>query len=403
MSPTMNDDFIFERYNAFLESYLTKYSHNLAYIDLVDNIIKNNYLQGRLNTNLLDKIKEYHDFNYSPVNENIGFAEFPVVSDDNTFISSIMIEEETNNLKKIDHRIINKQNLDEVLSYLYSIINKNLQNINTNNKDIFILNFQKKIKIKNHHFDNINFANLEITGSSFLFAAVVAFISHFFNLPVNSNYIYTGAFDKKGNSIAVNSIDKKFEIIKQERPNTQKIFIPPINLIKDEKTISIIQSNNPLFVEIQNINDLIEKVFGKNITEICKVDTEAISSNYQNVKCKFLNNKKVTISKKNYPNETIENQNIELWTFNGNSFDVFPVDINFEQNNKEKPNYIIFNGKVANIYTGNILAHSYKQSNVYFCTKEGKDGDIRIFARPQGDTKYIGYYLTFEGIDQIIK
>jgi hypothetical protein len=389
----MNNDFLFEKYNNLIKTYLNNNLSDSDEVFLIDRILQNKYLQGRLDKNLLKNISNIHNFSFNPQNEIIGFAEFPVVDNSNSFICGIKIEEETNANNKIDNRIKNKQNLDEVATYLYKLINKNLINNKTNNKDLFILNFKKKFIINEHLFEPNIYDNLQITGSSFLFAAAAAFISNVFDLPINANYIFTGAFNKNGEAIEVSSIDKKFEIIKTERPNTQKIFIPPISLIKNTNTLNIIRSNNSLFEEVKDIETLIIKVFDKTIEEICKVDTEIFESTYQYVRCSFFPEQSVTLTKNNYNDVKLNNQNIELWNFVGNEFDIFPVDFGFKDVTKNMPDFIIFNGKVANIYTGNILAHSYKQCKVYFCTKEGKDGGFRIFARPQGSDEYIGYYI----------
>jgi hypothetical protein len=398
----MNNNFNYERYNSFIESYLNKDYPSTEEIDLIDKIIQNNYLQGRLDKNLLKKIESSLDLRFNPQNEIIGIAEFPVVNETDSCICSIKIENESEKKNKLDERISNKKELDEIANFIYAEINKNLINVNTKNKDLFILNFNKKFLLGKHLFDNTDFNKLHVDGTSFLFAAVVAFVSNVFKLPINANYIFTGAFDYKGNAVAVNSIDKKYKIIKKERPNTQKIFIPPISLINDNKILDIINSERAIFEEVKDIGTLIEKVFNKTLKEICEIDTDSFIKDYYYVLCKFLEAKDFVLKKEYYDDILIQNKNIEFWTFIGENFDVFPADLSFKHTTNNK-DFIILYGKVANIYTGYILAHPYKQSESYFCIKEGKDGGIKIFARPKGDKQYIGYYIDSPEINNLLK
>ena len=399
----MSNDFNYERYNSFIESYLNKDYPSTEEIDLIDKLVQNNYIQGRLNKNLLEKIESSLDLRFNPQNEIIGIAEFPVINKTDSYICSIKIENESTTKNKIDERIAKKKELDETANYLYALINKNLINVNTKNKDLFILNFRKRFALGKHLLENTDFNKLQVDGSSFLFAAVVAFVSNVFNLPINANYIFTGSFDNKGKAVIVNNIDKKYEIIKKERPNIEKIFIPPITLIKDNNILDIINNHKDVFEEVKDIETLIEKVFNRTLTEICEIDTDSFINEYDYVLCNFLEAKDIELKKEYYDDILIHNKNIALWVFNGNNFDVFPADLGFEQADKNKPDFIIFYGKIANIYTGYILAHPYKQSESYFCIKEGKDGGFKIIARPKGDNQYVGYYLNCTELNNLLK
>ncbi len=403
-----------ERYNlAFKqlwENYKSaeKFEKGGIYAD-IESLLKNGYVNFILDQNL--KIKICSELNLNDkiylnpeLPPQIGVAEFPAVEKDFATVLRLNAVEGDfgSSLKKFEDKI------DYYYAYnkLGDDINENLVNADDNSKDTYVLNWGIGIELAQNVFGENKFGNgsqIKVKGSSYTFAAVAAFVSKLFNIPVPQNIIFTGSFDKNGRAKTINDLSKKLELIKAERPNAKSIIIPYKELF-DNSTRKLIEDNKNLFVEINSITDLIKAVFNKKLTELCMLSPEKLHSlGSSRIRARFFDNAEYSF--RNQIGEIKKlHKTLQIWEFQKNLlYDVFPVKkLSFE--NKKYPNadLILFDGPIPNIYTGFFMGHLLKQSSALFAIHDGKDNDkFIIFAHPKGDTSLVNWYLSWEEIKDL--
>ncbi len=399
-----------ENYLAAVEHLLYEYRSNsdVNLLESIHIILSKKIIAYRLNDELLDELNIFFEMNgFTPINkslyiDNIGVAEFPVVGEDS--VRAIIVTSDNEN-NKLDERINNKKELLKAIDYVQKKVQINLRDDkNEKIQDITILNWGLKFDIRKHLLTGTKLQpeheNYRVEGNSLHFAAVSACISKLFNLEINPHFIFTGAFDQYGDSIGVESLIKKTELIKRERPNIATIFIPPFNKFNNEEK-TYIESNSQIFSQVLNIEELIKKVFDQNLEELSKMNlSKRKTLGYARVWAEYIGKKNLVFCK-DY--ETITTDRIcLLLNFirpdnDAKAYKIFPVDKlfhNFED--PAFPNFIIINGGMANTYMGNIVSsNQYRSYNGIIGIRDGVGSpDVMVFAARDG-SGLAGYKCNF--------
>lgn len=397
-----------ENYISAVELLLTKYnsSSDPDYLETIHNILSHPQINSNFPdefVNTLNKIldaKGFESIIKNVIENKIGSAEFPVVGEDNSSnaIRTIEVNDGKDNIG-IDSKIVNKKEFFNIIRFVQIKTQENLCDIEGSTRDVTILNWGLDFKIREHQLKgrkyNLEDLNFAIKGTSLHFAAVVACVSKIFNLPVNSDYIFTGAFNEKGEALGVTSLDKKVKLISKERPNTKKIFIPPKSKFNEEEQ-KIISSDK--FVEVENIQRLIEKVFNKKLIDIAKVKLNVRKNlGRARIWAEHVGKKKLTFNR-DFSEAKSETKNVVVLHFirpddDPTAFKIFPVEKVYHEFNDF--NFIIFEGAVANHYTGQLMtSNDYRQSNCIFGVRLGRSKEVLVFAAPRG-SNLLGYKCDF--------
>ena len=260
------------------------FTKDADHLETIHNILSSRLIANRLDNDSLKQVneklvaKKFSEIIKSHIEDKIGITEFPVVGEDNNYNSIRafeILDGNENNI--IDPKIESNRELFQIPKITQNEIQKKLCDIDGKTRDITILNWGLSFTIREHilkgtKHEPVNY-NFKIKGRSLHFAAVIACVSKIFNLSVNSDFIYTGTFNIKGESQRIECLHDKVRLITKERPNTKKIFIPSISKFTQAEQKIILLNNK--FVEAENISQLIEKVFDKNLEEIAGINLNA--------------------------------------------------------------------------------------------------------------------------------
>ena len=399
-----------ENYLAAVEYLLSEYrsTRDVNLLESIHIILSKKIIAYRFNDELLEESNRLFEINgFGPINksfsiDNIGVAEFPVVGEDS--IRAIIVTSGKEN-NKLDERINNKKELLKAINYVQNVIQKNLRDdINEKIQDITVLNWGLTFDIRKHLLTDTKLEpavdSFRIEGKSLHFAAVSACISKLFNLGINPNFIFTGAFNELGESIGIDSLIIKTELIKKERPKIETIFIPPVNKFNEEEK-TYIASNTRIFSEVRNIEDLINKVFARDLKGLSKMNfNKRKSLGYARVLAEYVGTRKLDFYK-DY--ETITTDRIcLLLNFirpdnDAKAYKIFPVDKLFHDFDEDVlPNFIVINGGMANTYMGNIVSNNqYRSYSGIIGIRDGIGSpDVIVFAARDG-SGLAGYKCNF--------
>jgi hypothetical protein len=400
-----------ENYIIAIEHLLAEYYNNgkdTDILEIVNNILSNSQIANFFTDNNFKQTNEiltsagYIQIDRRPKENKIGIAEFPIVGENNNYssIRAIEITEGKNNTD-IESKIDNKEELFNALKFIEDEIQKNILDNDGKTRDLTILNWGKIIGIRQHLLSNTKHVpknnNFKINGTSLHFAAVVALVSKILNLPINSNYIFTGAVNPNGVSGKIGDIDKKIQLILKERPLTQKIIIPSKSLFTDAEQKIIVSSDK--FIEVKDVFQLIEKTFDKNLKDLTKLDLNARKNlGRARIWAEFFGNKEINFINNN--SNITENKNVIVLHFirpedDPTAFKIFPIERVYHEIYNSVPNFIIFEGSVANHYTGQLISsNQYRQFDAIFGVRLGRSPEVIVFAAPRG-SNLMGYNCTF--------
>lgn len=404
----INNEIQCENYISAVKLLLEEFksSNDPDNLEKISTILSPPQIINSFNNEFLDELnKLLIRYNFNQIergtSDYIGFAEFPAVGDDNNFnsIRAIVVSDGNKNID-IDAKIKNKRALFHTIRYLQDEIQKNLCDLDSKTRDVTILNWGLTFSIREHLLKNTNLGPnnpaINISGSSLHFAAVVACVSKIFNLPVNQHYVFTGSFNEKGEAQSISDFNKKVELISKERPNIQKIFIPKKSSFSeaDQKSISLFDK----FVEIENVLQLIEKVFNKSLNEISTLNLDARKRlGKGKIWAEYFHEKEL-IFKKEYLDDIKEKKNCLVFHFRGEDHEILPLKKIYGFFPNSTPNFIILEGKLPNQYTGNIVGGGqYKQFSGILGSRKGTSNNVIVFTAPQGDAKsLVGYECNFD-------
>ena len=399
-----------ENYITVVESLLEKYNstNDPDHLETIHNMLSNHQIAFRFTDDSLKQLnatltaKRFSEINKGYKENKTGVAEFPVVGEDNNYssIRAIVVKDGTDNID-IDSKIDNKKELYHTIRFIQEEIQKNLCDVDGIIKDVTILNWGLIFSIREHllkgtKHEPVNHKFL-IQGTSLHFAAVAAFVSKIFNLPVNLDYIFTGAFNDRGEAQRIESLEQKAKLISRERPNTQKIFIPSKSKFNEEDQKLI--STSGKFVEVENVDQLIEKVFNKKLGEMAKLDLDTRKKlGKARIWAEYMGEKEIVFSK-DYGTITENRKSIVLHFMRPDddptAFKIFPIDKVYQEINYISPDFIIFEGAVANHFTGQLMtSNQYRQYNAIFGVRLGRSSEVIVFAAPRG-SNLLGYKCNF--------
>jgi len=399
-----------ENYITAVEVLLERYNStkNTDHLETIHNILSKPQISfhfaddifNRLNETLISK--NFDEIQKGHMEDKTGIAEFPVVGEDNNYssIRAVVVKDGTNNVD-IDDKITNKKELFHTIRFVQDEIQRYLCDVDGITKDITILNWGLTISIREHLLKGTKYEpannNFKIKGTSLHFAAVVACVSKLFNLPINPCYIFTGAFDGKGEVQGITGLDEKFKLISKERPNTLKIFIPPKSKFNSQEQSLI--SSSTKFIEVENVSQLIEKVFNRKIQDIAKLDLDNRKKLARaRIWAEYVGEKEITFST-DYDLKTEVRKCIVLHFIrpadDPTAFKIFPIDKVYQEFNGLNSDFIIFEGAVVNHYTGQLMtSNDYRQSDSIFGVRLGKSSEVIVFAAPRGSI-LLGYKCNF--------
>lgn len=395
-----------ENYITVLGDLLNQYkeSKDVDHLELINIILSKPSIANRLPLQQINEVKSilaekgFRELRDPILINEIGVAEFPVVVEDNQLNSIRAIKVSTcENNNEIDNKIVNKKELYGILEFIQNEIQKRIHDEEFPYiKDVTILNWGLSFSIRDHALEGTKLEpadiNYTITGNSYHFASVVACISKIFSLPVTNNYIFTGQFDHEGSAVRVNNIVEKSELIFRERPKIEKIFIPSkSNFSIDEQRIF---DNDKRFIQVNDIWELIQKVFDKDINDLCALNsTKRHNLGYARIMAEHIGEKELEF-KKEFDFQK-EKRNCVILHFQRpqndyKAFQIFPLEkIYFEYG--QNPDFIVLEGAVPNHYTGNIMSIDYfKQYSGIIGVRLGSGKEVIVFAAPRG-SDLVGY------------
>lgn len=344
-----------------------------------------------------------------PAVENfVGKAAFPVYNESGS--SMVMMEVKDNfpegviGFSATDE---SKGSLFDCLKILWYFIQKNLKASDLSKNDVTVTNWGFRYTVYTNPEVTGRLAtpsNLIIDGGSFQFAAFVASISKVTGIPVNPGFIFTGSFESSERLAGVEGIPQKAALIMRERPGFKKIVIPSRSYFSNNDKKFIAQ-NEELFLEVNSIEDLVEVVFGKPVSEllvfskterhklgVCRIIADSIGIReielYDKLDGVAFNKKKYRFNVV-YCSMTRANTEIK--------FNIFPIpEIAYSISHQPGADILfVIDYPSANTYLGNFISNN-SQTTAAYSIGIKKDGeDAQIFAHRQGSSdKYIGkYYL----------
>jgi hypothetical protein len=406
-----------ENYITAVESLLTKYNstNDADHLEIIHNILSTRQIASRFSDERFIQLNEkfagkgFTQIIRGHLNEETGIAEFPVVGEDNNYssIRAIVVKDGNNNCD-IDDKINNKNELFQTIRLVQDEIQTNLCDPDGTTRDITILNWGLSFNIREHLLKGTRYEpmdqNFRIKGTSLHFAAVVACFSKIFNLPINSDYIFTGSFNNQGEAQRIESLKKKAKLISSERPNTKKIFISPKSKFNiDEQNVI---SSSDKFVEIENVKQLIEKVFDKKLEEITKLNLHVRRKlGRARIWAEYLGEKDLDFYRdltgpdnmdSFILNTVNERKQVLVMHFEreGN-YQIFPLAKIYLEFNSISPNFIILEGGVANQYTVNMMScNQFRQYEGIIGLRLGSGQKVIVIAAPRGSA-LVGYKCNF--------
>ena len=400
-----NENYI-DTVKLLLEEYNSE--NDVDILETIHNILRNSEIANRFtNENLLQLNEILIKNNFDKIERDFienktAIAEFPVVGENNNYnsIRSIVVTDGIDN-NDICPIIENQQGLFQIIEYTQNVIQENLCDDKENTRDVTILNWGLTFSIKEHLLKGTKHepedTNYMIKGNSLHFAAVVACVSKTLNLPVDQNFIFTGAFNPEGEVKRILDLNEKVKLILAERPNTQKIFIPPKSKFNytEQKLISSLDR----FVQIENISSLIEKVYNKKIEEITRMNLEGRRRlGRARIRAEFIGKKELMFTKpwKTTVKKTVSCIVLHFERITNGDYKILPLkqiyhDFNSKGNGNDI-NFIILNLGVANHYTGHLIDKFYRQFPGIIGIREGRNTkNVIIFAEPKGGFNLLGF------------
>lgn len=342
-----------------------------------------------------------------PVPDNfVGKAAFPVFNEAGS--SMVMLEAKENHPEGvIGFSATDEANgkLFDCLKILWQFLQKNLRASDLLKNDVTVTNWGLRFSTyaNPEHTGRLATENrLIIDGGSFQFAAFIASVSKVTGIPVDPGYIFTGSFDSSEKMAGVTGIPEKVALVRKERPGFKKIVIPNRNYFSNSDKKFIIQ-NEGIFLEVNSIEELVEKVFEVPVNKLFVFDTAVrhrlgvcriIAKNlgireielYDKLDDRVFNRKKYSF---NVVHCSLKRPNVNI------KFNVFPIpEIAFSIDDVPGTDIlVVFDYPNANVYLGNYISNNTQTAYVY-SIGIGQDGlEAQIFANRKGNSdKYIGKF-----------
>ncbi|MCK9280552.1 MAG: hypothetical protein M0P71_08025 [Melioribacteraceae bacterium] len=419
------DTFIrFENYSDALE-LLSERHHNSSNLEkkkveeAASSLLNNEFISYKLSKQKFDTYKNL----FAPTEDitknmrltgRIGEAEFPSISKDYSSIQAVVIAQSAKNIeidKHLDYD--DNEEISESEIKLFNLIG-NIQNkIQASLKNTTILNWGITLKLRNRLYsgkllnEKSEESKIEIKGGSFHFAAGAALVSYIFKKPINPDFIFTGTFNTKtGEAERINDIEEKIKLIKRERPNTVKFFIPSLKCFPQHE--SDIISQTPFIDPVENIDDLIKKVFGSSIEElVLELGEKEKSLGYARIFANHIGDREIDFFKdfsimnsENKISLIHKKKRITILHFDRNdindreAYQLFPLDSTKFLSNT--PDFIIFNGIIPNHYFAYIATMSELRNFTGICgIRLGSDGPVFICLDQKGSSGLLGYKCVF--------
>jgi len=324
---------------------------------------------------------------------SIGNAKFPVVTDKD---SSIQIF-------RVNAGNTDSNNFRKPLDGLASVISMSEKIIQECIKDSVILNYGTSVSIRTGISPQSGQSNYEISGESFHFAALISYISYYLEIPIPTNYFFTGRFDGiDATEVGQEGVNTKAALIMKEQNKNSKLFLPKRNYDKSKKDFLGIE-----LIAIESISELILKVFEKPISELIE-DNEKVKAKIRKsgrIEIKDLGKIEIPLSRcepycKNANEIEKTFQTIYLQFIPGSEglFTKFPLEIEIINQRIKDYDLVILEGKVPNIYTA-LISNCNPQGHQYIGIKRGpKDVDPIILATSPSltqDKELLGYEFPY--------
>jgi|GEM_PF-6260557 len=394
-----------ENYNSALKLLVSQYeqekSHKKGeYEEKIISLINKPPIMCNFSEEFSEKLSTLFGDNYKKVSysNGIGVAEFPVVNESLASVWKLeVIDDASFSMKDFNQKV----EPYSVLMRLLNLINSKLSSEDGSLRDIFILNWGFKVVLKDHILLGTKLLTKDsrkVEGTSYTFALIAAAISKLFNKSIPKNLIFTGSFTPDGKSKKIQNILKKFDVIKEERPFFDKIVIPAREHL-DEEEKDFISNNNQYFLEVNDIEDFVKKVFNEAMDDMCTMSDEKrhkIGKSYIKSSYKGEVNLKI---KNVYTDEEEElKKTVELWEFVRNAdYYFYPtLDSGFSNKSQSNGKVIVIDGICSNCHLGFLIAHEFRQRDALFALRNGKgQHDAIIFAVPRGgnDVNKLGWYI----------
>ena len=377
--------------------------HSMEADDLLVKLLTDSFFHTSVPVRELEDIFSFLEEKKLPVQKNrtsiIGCAQFPVVSPDKqeVFLHEFETETDSDNIITDKLTIETRSELITQLLALQSMIQKNLSLEEEAGCDTTILNFGLKLTIRSPLIPTPT-NNKLISQNSIQFAAIVAFFSGFTNIPVDAGLVFTGAFDSKGNSVMVGDTVLKIEKIVEKRPGIKKIFIPKSETYSQSER-DIISKDQGRIVEISNVQDLIEQVFGNSIRNLLKFPKSKLHQlGLTRIITTQLGRKRIGIH--HYGHEDlppfIEKQYETIYAeFSGGGISNSNIRDIYTTPNSSKKQMILLDGIIPLFWLGAYI-HDSKNSGRMVAIKYRRTDNFIIVASEEADKDLMGKQFKFK-------
>lgn len=249
--------------------------------------------------------------------------------------------------------------------------------------------------------------DFEIEGDSFHFAALVATISNITDIPVDPGLIFTGTFENVEKVAKISNLKEKTAFLLKEHPGLKKIVIPHRDSFSGSDK-QYIRENESLFLEVESIPDILEKVFNKKIDLLfrfsktkrhklgtCRIIAENVGDKeitiYDKMDDKIVNEEK---KKFNVIHCTVSKTDTNV------KYNVFPMPfMAFDPGDSRNLTLIVIDYPSANQYLGNYMSNNSQTNNAYAIGIGQGRVEAQIFAHRRGNNIMLpGKYFRFVDI-----
>lgn len=249
--------------------------------------------------------------------------------------------------------------------------------------------------------------DFEIEGDSFHFAALVATISNITDIPVDPGLIFTGTFENVEKVAKISNLKEKTAFLLKEHPGLKKIVIPHRDSFSGSDK-QYIRENESLFLEVESIPDILEKVFNKKIDMLFRFSkTKRHKLGTCRIIAENVGDKEITIYDKmddKVVNEEKKKFNVIHCTVSKTDtnvkYNVFPMPfMAFDPGDSRNLTLIVIDYPSANQYLGNYMSNNSQTNNAYAIGIGQGRVEAQIFAHRRGNNIMLpGKYFRFVDI-----
>ena len=302
-------------------------------------------------------------------------------------------------------------NLLSLLLLLWQYLHKNISAEEVEGNDVTVLNWGHTYSCYSNPITAGRLATDStdlISGDSLQYAAIVATVSLITEIPVDPGFVFTGAFKTVKNSRMIGELIKKVDFIKKEMPSVRKIVIPPRSEFPAIER-EYITKNEEIFLEVDGVTALIEKVFGKPVGELLRFNSEkrhglgacrVIARNAGDRKIQLYN--KLLQSRFNHEEVSFNVVHCKRFEdFSKTEYIVFPIEnINFIHDDRPAMETMVVLDMVSTVvHIGNMISNNSQVTTIFAAGLGYDPKEAQIFAHPKGkNPKYLGKYFELKEI-----